>query len=536
MKQNLCTRNKLTAGAILLAVIFITACNVSIPSETAAVAGSVSSTAIPPATPVAAPDRAAEKEPAASDPSPSPTPDVPATDPPAAGDEATGAENSAELTGTGDASAPVEVSQTTITLPTYPIKSYLTEQIDPIYNIPVFYFDRAGYEAAGPGPTDVDYAGVVLENAYLRLTFLPELGGRLYSAVVKATDQEIFYHNPVVKPSRFGVLQPYEANWWLATGGMEWAYPTQEHGYRFGVPWTYQVDQGRDEATIVLSDSAADRVGLEVKVTLPAESMSFTVEPTLTNNGSDTAPMQLWTNAALTLGTDTMTLDTRFVVPSDMITVHSRGESGWSVPGARQVAPWPQVDNTDLSYYSQWANYLGFFVPNQETPFTGAYNPTTNLGVVRLPDALPGSGKVFAFGKDFSDKSYTDDGSQYFELWGGANAGFWAEDDVSVPVGGTLGWKEYWWPLAQLGGITWATAQAAIHIDQANDMVTLTALMPEPTHGTLVVTTDSSELLRESFLARPDTPQQWSFSAPTKPVTLTITDDDNATLLEYEIN
>ncbi|MCQ3977699.1 MAG: hypothetical protein DPW09_30085, partial [Anaerolineae bacterium] len=165
-----------------------------------------------------------------------------------------------------------QVSLTTVTLPTYPIWDFLTEQTDPVYNLPVFYFDRAAFEAANPSPTPKDYTGIILENTYLRLTFLPELGGRLYSAVVKATGQEIFYHNPVVKPSRYGVLQPYEANWWLATGGMEWAYPTQEHGYRFGVPWFYSTSVSSEGATITLSDMAEGRVGAEVTVTLPPDS------------------------------------------------------------------------------------------------------------------------------------------------------------------------------------------------------------------------------------------------------------------------
>jgi len=70
--------------------------------------------------------------------------------------------------------APVRVYQTTITLPTYPFKDYLVEQLDPVYNIPVFYFNRAAFEAAAPTPTPLDYTGVVLENPYLRLTFMPE--------------------------------------------------------------------------------------------------------------------------------------------------------------------------------------------------------------------------------------------------------------------------------------------------------------------------------------------------------------------------
>ncbi len=425
----------------------------------------------------------------------------------------------------------VQVYSTTVTLPTYPFRDYLNEQIDPVYNIPVYHFKRSNYNNAGPHtPVPTAYQGVVLENPYLRLTFLPELGGRLYSAVTKATGQEIFYHNPVVKPSVYGVLQPPDENWWLATGGMDWAYPTQEHGYRFGIPWRYQVEQTTEGATIILSDTAPDRVGLEVRVSLPAHKALFTVTPRLVNNSAQAAPIQLWVNAALTLGAGTMSPNTRFVLPADQIIIHSRGGSGWSLPEAKQSAPWPQIGPVDLRDYNQWADYLGFFVPNQTAPFLGAYNPDTDLGVVRLAYDQPGSGKLFAFGRNFYDRSYTDNNSQYFEIWGGANAGFWSEDDISVAAGASLTWQEQWWPVAQLGGLTWVTEAAALHL--TGD--TLSVLVSTPTQGRLQIRAGSQILLDEAFSAEPTTPLSWSL--PATATTIEILDQADQSLLSYQIN
>ncbi len=424
----------------------------------------------------------------------------------------------------------VKVDHTTITLPTYPIWDYLVEQVDPVYNIPVYYFNRVEFEADAPKPTPIDYQGVVLENPYLRLIFLPELGGRLYSAVVKSTGQEIFYHNPVVKPSRYGVLEPYDANWWLATGGMEWAYPTQEHGYRFGVPWEYRVSQSATEATITLSDAAPDRVSVEVSVTLPIDSAAFTVRPRLVNAGTETVPVQFWVNAALALAPDSMSPDTQFVVPADEVVVHSRGEADWEVPEARQMAPWPEVGPLDLSHYQQWANYLGFFVPYLKAPFMGAYNPDTDLGVARLiePGAVAGN-KLFAFGPNFPDRSYTDDNSQYFEIWGGANPGFWPEDDVAVPVDDTLTWQESWWPLAGLGGLTWANQHAAIHLGQRQ----LSLLVARPQQGRLMILAGDKTVLDEPFTADPASPLRWNLPATASPVRVKILDKTDRLLLDY---
>jgi hypothetical protein len=410
------------------------------------------------------------------------------------------------------------------------------EKVDPVYNIPVLYLNRPAYEASGPAPTPVNYLGVVLENEYLRLTFLPELGGRLYSAVVKATGQEIFYHNPVVKPSRYGVLQPAEANWWLASGGMEWAYPTQEHGYRFGVPWQYQVTQSATETTIILSDSAAGRVGAEVSVTLPADSASFWVKPKLINQTAHTVPVQFWLNAALTLSPGSMSPQTQFVLPVDRVVVHSRGESGWTIPGERQESPWPVVAETDLRDYRQWANYLGVFAPHLQAPFVGAYNPETNLGIARLiePDKVSGT-KLFAFSAAFPDKSYTDDSSQYFEIWGGANTGFWPESDVQVPAGGAVAWQEQWWPLPGLGGLTWANAKAAIHLSQEDGQYTLSLLASRPTQGKISVLAGATPLLNDTFTANPISASRWTFAALAQPSQIQVLDQAGAILLDYQL-
>lgn len=428
----------------------------------------------------------------------------------------------------------VTTYETTITLSTYPYAAYLEERLDPTYNMSVFYFNRAAFEAAAPTPSPMDYTAIVMENPYLKLVFIPELGGRLYSAIIKATGQEVFYHNPVVKPSRYGLLQPIEANWWLATGGLEWAYPTQEHGYRWGVPWTYDISRDARGATITLSDQAAGRVGVSVDVRLDADSALFSVTPTLINDGQDAVPIQFWTNAVLSLSTGTMSPNTQFVMPVDEIIVHSRGAEGWTMPEAQMPAPWPSAGGVDLQKYDQWASYLGFFIPDLDAPFMGAYNANNDLGIARLivPGSVPGN-KVFGFSLNFPYRDYTDDNSQYFELWGGANTEFWPKDDILVAPGESLGWQEQWWPLAGLGGLSWANDQAAIHLTPSGGSYLLTTLVSRQTDGIISVSSDGKVIFEAPFTARPSVPLHWQFESSNSLLTVSITDDRGKMLLTY---
>ena len=144
-----------------------------------------------------------------------------------------------------------------------------------------------------------------------------------------------------------------------------------------------------------------------------------------------------------------------------------------------------------------------------------------------------GRPKLFAFGQDFPDRSYTDDNSQYFEIWGGANAGFWAKDDIPIPAGETLGWQDTWWPLAQSGGLTWATDTVAIHVVPEGEESTLTALVAQPIQGRLEVSTGETVLLQEPFLANPNAPVRWSIPATDTPLTIQFFDAEDTPLLRY---
>lgn len=375
--------------------------------------------------------------------------------------------------------------ETILSIDTYPYADYLWQETDVRYGVPLWRLDRAAYEAAHPTPMPQPYRALVVENEYLQLTFLPELGGRLYRCVHKPTGQNLFYQNPVIKPSRWGGLTPAEHNWWLAVGGMEWALPVQEHGYEFGVPWDYAVQVTSQGVTVTLWDAEAeakDRLRFEVKVTLPSRQAVFIVQPRLLNPLAEGVKVQLWLNAMLTLGSHTIAPQTEFVLPEGPMVVHSAGDATLT---AREVMNWPMHGERDLSRYANWRQWLGVFVQQPEQDFVGAYNHATDLGVARVfPPRVAHGVKLFAFGSEFGDRDhYTDDGSQYFELWGGANRTFWPVDDVLLPADGEITWRETWHPFAGIGGLTYANEAAVLYAGRLGDVVDLGLSVSRPVQG-----------------------------------------------------
>ena len=62
-------------------------------------------------------------------------------------------------------------------------------------------------------------APCVLENRYLRVTVLPDLGGRVYSVFDKVSQREVFYKNSMVKFSPLAIRGAF------FSGGVEFSFP-----------------------------------------------------------------------------------------------------------------------------------------------------------------------------------------------------------------------------------------------------------------------------------------------------------------------
>lgn len=77
-------------------------------------------------------------------------------------------------------------------------------------------------ESVADVKTDHSYRAVWLENEYVKIMILPELGGRIQMAYDKIRQRHFIYYNQVVKPALVGLAGP-----WIS-GGIEFNWP-QHH-------------------------------------------------------------------------------------------------------------------------------------------------------------------------------------------------------------------------------------------------------------------------------------------------------------------
>ena len=409
----------------------------------------------------------------------------------------------------------VVVRETSISLSTYQYEPFLRQAWDEEHGVPYLWLDRVAYEERSSGSTVLrPFRAVLLENRYLRLTILPELGGRLYECFFKPAGQNLLYRNPVLKPTAWGPLAR-EQNWWLAAGGMEWAFPVNEHGYEWGVPWSYQVESSAEGATVTVIDTTDPRPRVRVDISLAPDTAYFTVRPRIENPTTSTVSYQYWTNAMLTLGGSSMSLNTEFVYPAQEVVIHSAGPNA-GLPAERTSLSWPVWEGRNLSWYYNWKDWLGFFITAPGDDFVGAYNHDTGLGIARVFSRaeVPGV-KLFAWGQQSPYAAeYTDDGSQYFEMWGGPNRTFWPEDDISLGPGGSRTWVEYWYPFQGIGGMDYANRELALSLDLQEGSLCLGLAATRGQSGTLSLDLGGTELLRHDTQVTPESPHLDCLSLP----------------------
>jgi len=413
----------------------------------------------------------------------------------------------------------VTVREGQTTIATYPYSAFTLAAWSEAFQISYPVLDRGAYEASGRAPTNVTYRTVTVENEYLRLTFLPEVGGRLYEVVYKPTGHRETYRNPVLKPSPWG---PMEQGWWLAAGGIEWCLPVEEHGYEWGVPWTLEARPEGSGAVVTLRDTTATgRVRASIEVGLEAGVGYFTIRPRLENPTGAPVAVKYWTNAMLAPGgKNAPSADLRFVLPDVVteVTVHSRGDE-W-LPGPGQRMAWPAVEGKDLSRLGNWNRWLGFFEDPAVGEFAAVYDVAYDEGMVRVfPAGTAQGAKAFAFGwgDPIAASNWTDDGSSYVELHGGPASTF--DDSVTLPAGGHLAWTEVWYPVAGLGGLRQANATAALNLQAGGGQAQIGVAVTRRWKGDVVLLLDGQEIwragrtlapgqpLRESIALGPDVPE-----------------------------
>jgi tetratricopeptide (TPR) repeat protein len=314
-------------------------------------------------------------------------------------------------------------------------------------------------------PVEKAYQAIILENAFINLVILPELGGRIYAARDKVTGYDFFYRQHVIKPALIGVLGS-----WIS-GGVEFNFPFHHRASTF-MPTDYTIEQAQDGAvTVWLADhDPLERMRGCVGICLRPDEAVISTQMRVTNRTPVTRSFLWWENAAVPVNPDY-----QIFFPPDVNHVNFHyHRSVTSYPIARGVYNGIRFgDGVDISKHKNTRSPTSFFSAPSQFDYFGGYDHGRQCGVVHVASHHTSPGKklfTWAYGQlGYSwEKALTDTDGPYAELM----AGSYSDNQPDFAWLEPCETKEFcqcWYPIGALGVPSMANRQAAIHIQPSEN-------------------------------------------------------------------
>jgi tetratricopeptide (TPR) repeat protein len=292
------------------------------------------------------------------------------------------------------------------------------------------------------------YRTVVLENEYLRVTFLPELGGKIYDVLDKTTGQPMFYVNHVVKP---GLIAQCGA--WTS-GGVEWNTGPQGHTVGCMVPIRVEILAPEKDGSRAVAVGETERIyGTKWTVIVRLRpGRSYLEERIRIYNPTDTVrPYYFWNCTAVP-----NTPGFRFIYPMTLGCDHA-GETFFQ---------WPVDHGKDLTRGTNYLDASSIFAWHCDQDFFGSYCDDLGRGLVSCANhhEVPGK-KAWTWGQGGFGKMHqmdlTDNDGPYNEVQTGpllTQAQVGRLDPCQA-----VEWNEWWYPVHGIGGFTFANKNLAVN-------------------------------------------------------------------------
>lgn len=396
-------------------------------------------------------------------------------------------------------SSPVQVRIETIHVPTYlpaaPDKNpmFLEKRVyqgssGKVYPLP--FTDRIAETK-----TDHPWKAIWLENEYLRVMVLPEIGGRIHVAQDKTNDYDFIYRQRVIKPALVGLAGP-----WIS-GGIEFNWP-QHHRPGTFLPVDYEIEDHADGSkTVWLGDH--DRMtrmkGMHGVCLRPGRAY-LELKVRAYNRTSLVQTFLWWANAAVHAHEAYQSFfppDAHFVADHAKramsrfplcqgsyygVNYGQRARAGvpkeeappqfippHCLPPPKDHSPLP-VDYPphDLSWYANIPTPCSYMAMGSKEDFFGGYDHFKQAGFVHIADHHIAPGKKqwtwgnHPFGYAW-DRNLTDEDGPYLELMAGVYTDNQPDFSFLHP-GETKAWSQFWYPIQKIGPAHRANLEAAVSL------------------------------------------------------------------------
>ena len=351
-----------------------------------------------------------------------------------------------------------------VSIPTYPIGR---PEKNPMFLEKRVYQGSSGVvyphpviEKIADEKTEQLYNAVFLENDYLKIMILPELGGRIQRAYDKVRQRDFIYYNQVIKPALVGLAGP-----WIS-GGIEFNWP-QHHRPSTYSPVDYTIEEFPDGSKTVWVNEIElmFRTKGMAGFTLYPDKAYLEIKGRVFNRTPFPQTFLWWANPAVKVNDAYQS-----IFPPDVYAVFDHGK--------RDVSDFPiatgtyyKVDyspGTDISRYTNIPVPTSYMAIRSDYDFMGCYEHDTRAGMLHVAShhISPGK-KQWTWGNgDFGqawDRNLTDEDGPYIELMTGVFTD--NQPDFSwLQPNEEKSFEQYFMPYTRVGQVKNATKEAMLNL------------------------------------------------------------------------
>src|ERR1700730_16000842 len=348
---------------------------------------------------------------------------------------------------------------------------------------------------------DRTFKTYVIENRYLKVTLVPEFGGRILSVIYKPTGHEQLYRAQVGVP--YGIKGgTFYYDWMMVYGGIFPTFPDAEHGKTWLKPWDFKVvTESAGEVTVSMSlkddfayTAAPERfrpgsTGIEATtyVTLKADRAALDARVVLKNPQDRTIDYEYWTCTTLAPGSDPKNPKTtggaEIIAP-----IQAYSTPHWSAnlaDGDKSLGP-GRSHFEKLRYFRNWPTIgIAYAAPDmQGGNFWGVINHDNEEGIIRIADntVTPGL-KMWTWGfptftNETDARKDPSEARPYVELWAGVSDQFF--HSAEFPALGEVSIPETYSPTVGMSNVTHANEDILVNLEAGGTSVNLQFFSIEP--------------------------------------------------------
>ncbi|HUU28778.1 MAG TPA: DUF5107 domain-containing protein [archaeon] len=394
----------------------------------------------------------------------------------------------------------VRVYEEPLTLPTY--------RLGPAEIMPVWNAKRGGVriypytmlDRLTEDRKDSTYRALWLENKYVKVLVLPEIGGRIHGAQDKTSGYQFMFNQRSIKPALVSLTGA-----WIS-GGVEWNFPDGHRQSCFR-PTDWRIVQNPDGSKTVWTGEIERVYGMRWSAGTTMHPGRNWVEGKVRLFNCTPYPQSFlyWGNCGVRGSPEF-----RVLTPGEIATGH----------GKHTFYHWPVDNGVDLRFWKNAPGGTSYFVCDSESDFYGCYSPEFNGGMVHWSDHRIARGKKIWFcgtspAGRLWEKVLTDGDAPLVEVQIGAYSDNQPDYHWIMP-GETKTFSHFWFPVrGEIGVWDYANLEGTLALRLEKGKVEFGWSPTGRNQGAQVIMkAEGKEFFRRTLDADPATPVMFETGAP----------------------